>query len=310
MINPAISICIPAYRQPQLLQRCLQSIALQTWKDFEVIVTDDSPDDSVKEAVTSFHAGFPLQYRKNPVPLGSPGNWNAGLAIASGRYIKVLHQDDWLRTPDALAKYIQAFELHPSAGFVFSACYNVRENGSAKLHAPDAGQLRRLQTDPECLFLGNFIGAPSTGVFQRLPVIPYDLRMKWLVDIDQYIQLLYHNPQVVYIEEPLVNIGIHEGQTTNAVGNNKAVVIPEHILLLSRLKRDVLKEIPYFDLMWRLCRNYNIRSVQELMMLAGDIPVSSRLKKIVRWQSVIAPGLLKNGPVSKALMTLAWLLPF
>lgn len=310
MINPAISICIPAYRQPQLLLRCLQSIASQTWKDFEVIITDDSPDDSVKELVASFHAGFPLQYRKNPVPLGSPGNWNAGLAIASGKYIKVLHQDDWLRTPDALAKYILAFEQHPTAGFVFSACYNVKKDGSATLHAPGARQLQRLQTNPECLFLGNFVGAPSTVVFSRLPVIPYDLQMKWLVDIDQYIRLLYHNAQVVYIEEPLVNIGIHEGQTTNTVGNDKAVVIPEHLLLLSKLKKDVLKEIPYFDLMWRLCRNYHIRSVQELMILAGDIPVSARLKRMVRWQSVIPSGLLKNGPVSKTFMTLAWLLPF
>jgi hypothetical protein len=155
--------------------------------------------------------------------------------------------------------------------------------------------------------LGNFVGAPSAVMFRRFPVILYDPRMKWLVDIDHYIQLLYRNPKVVYIAEPLVNIGIHDGQVTSAVINDKAVVIPEHILLLSKLKKDVLKELPYFDFMWRLCRNYNVRSVQELIALAGDIPIPARLKKMVQWQSKFSPGLLRKGIVSKSLMLTSFL---
>lgn len=309
MINPSISICIPAYRQPQLLQRCLQSIELQTYRDIEVIITDDSPDDTVKDVVAAFPATFPLVYRKNPVSLGSPGNWNAGLELARGTYVKTLHQDDWLRTPDALAKYMDAFAQHPYTDFVFAACFNVKEDGSEALHAATARQLQQLQTAPECLLPGNFVGAPSTVMFRREPVIPYDLRMKWLVDIDHYIQLLYRNPRAVYIATPLLNIGIHAGQVTQAVINDKVVVIPEHILLLSKLKKDVLKELPYFDFMWRLCRNYNVRSVQELNTLAGEIPVPAGLKKIVRWQAKFSPQLLRNGPVSKGLMTFVWLLP-
>lgn len=307
MINPAISICIPAYRQPQLLQRCLQSIELQTYRDIEVIITDDSPDDAVKEVVTAFNATFPLQYRKNPVALGSPGNWNAGLELARGKYVKTLHQDDWLHTPDALARYMDAFAQHPATDFVFAACLNTKEDGSTTLHAATDKQQQQLQAAPECLLLGNFVGAPSTVMFRREPVIPYDLQMKWLVDIDHYIQLLYRNPRAVYIAEPLLNIGIHAGQVTQAVIHDKVVVIPEHILLLSKLKKDVLKELPYFDFMWRLCRNYNVRSLEELSKLAGELPIPARLKKIIRWQSRFSPGMLRNGLLSKALMVTSFL---
>src|SRR5438309_1205572 len=43
-----ISICIPAYKRTAYLKRLLDSVAIQTYTDFEVIVSDDSPDNSVQ----------------------------------------------------------------------------------------------------------------------------------------------------------------------------------------------------------------------------------------------------------------------
>ena len=46
-----VSICIPAYGNPVGICRLLESVRIQKYRDFEVIVTDDSPDDSVEKAV-------------------------------------------------------------------------------------------------------------------------------------------------------------------------------------------------------------------------------------------------------------------
>jgi len=43
-----ISICIPAYKNVGFLERLLHSISIQSFADYEVVITDDSPDDSVK----------------------------------------------------------------------------------------------------------------------------------------------------------------------------------------------------------------------------------------------------------------------
>ncbi|MCX7010103.1 MAG: glycosyltransferase, partial [Kiritimatiellaeota bacterium] len=43
-MTPKVSICIPAYQQPQGLARALQSLLEQDFRDYEVIVTDDSAD--------------------------------------------------------------------------------------------------------------------------------------------------------------------------------------------------------------------------------------------------------------------------
>ena len=53
---PFISICIPAYKNTTYVGRLLDSISEQTFTDYEVVVTDDSPDDSVKNFLLNCHA--------------------------------------------------------------------------------------------------------------------------------------------------------------------------------------------------------------------------------------------------------------
>src|SRR5437016_9443960 len=47
-LNSLVSVCIPAYRQPESLVRAIQSVLLQKSCDFEIVVTDDSADASAE----------------------------------------------------------------------------------------------------------------------------------------------------------------------------------------------------------------------------------------------------------------------
>ena len=53
-----VTICIPTYKQTQYLKKCLDSILIQNFKNFELIISDDTPDNSVelfvKEALKDF----------------------------------------------------------------------------------------------------------------------------------------------------------------------------------------------------------------------------------------------------------------
>src|SRR5215469_11343388 len=94
-LNPKVSICIPAFQQPTCLRRALDSVFFQTFKDYEVIISDDSTDNSVENVVREYNrerAG--VKYHKNAVTKGSPENWNAAIELATGEYIKILHHDD------------------------------------------------------------------------------------------------------------------------------------------------------------------------------------------------------------------------
>ena len=53
-MKPFISICIPAYKRVNYLKRLLESVAIQTFNDYEVIITDDSDDNSVRELADQY----------------------------------------------------------------------------------------------------------------------------------------------------------------------------------------------------------------------------------------------------------------
>ena len=88
MSQPLISICIPAYKRVIDLERLLNSIATQTFKNFEVIITDDSPADTVKDFLKNYQHNFTLHYFKNKQALGTPENWNEGFRKANGTWVK------------------------------------------------------------------------------------------------------------------------------------------------------------------------------------------------------------------------------
>ena len=102
---PVVSICIPTYKQTQYLKKCLESILVQDFKDIEIIVTDDTPDDSVDVFVMATIGTIPYRYYRNSPSLGPPENWNAAARKAQGKYIKILHHDDFFTQPDSCLLY-------------------------------------------------------------------------------------------------------------------------------------------------------------------------------------------------------------
>ena len=119
---PFISICIPAYKNRTYLQRILTSIEIQTYKNFEVIITDDSNNDDAIEMVKRFSDKFSIQYFKNETALGTPANWNFAIAKARGAWIKLIHYDDWFASAHSLEKLVNATKLGHS--FIFCAYAN------------------------------------------------------------------------------------------------------------------------------------------------------------------------------------------
>ena len=106
-----VSICVPAYKNPVGVERLLESIKVQSFTDYEVVVTDDSPDGSVEEVVR--RAEVPgIVYVRNAVRKGATGNWNEAVRHASGEYIKIMHHDDWFTDRDCLARFVEMLEEH------------------------------------------------------------------------------------------------------------------------------------------------------------------------------------------------------
>jgi glycosyltransferase involved in cell wall biosynthesis len=93
---PKISVIIPCYRQAHFLPECIGSLQEQTFCDWEAIVVDDgSPDGTteVAEAISTVDRRVKLHRKANG---GLSSARNAGLAVATGRYIQFLDADDMI----------------------------------------------------------------------------------------------------------------------------------------------------------------------------------------------------------------------
>ena len=93
---PQISVVVPVYNVEIYLRECLDSLANQTFEDFEVICVNDGSDDSspdILEEYASEDERFKIVSQENK---GLSGARNTGMNYIKGRYLLFLDSDDWL----------------------------------------------------------------------------------------------------------------------------------------------------------------------------------------------------------------------
>lgn len=304
MNKPFISICIPSYKRVEHLINLLDSIAIQNFRDFEVVLTDDSPTDEVKAICLKYVDKLPLHYFKNESTLGTPENWNESIRKASGEWIKIMHDDDWFSNADSLESFAIAARENSDA-FIFSSFINFQfSDNTSQQVSPSSFRLRKLKQDPVILLSRNCIGVPSVTMYKKEMGIQYDPTMKWLVDIDFYIRLLEQQP-FKHIDKPLINVGFSENQLTTMFHNKPEIEIPEYVQLLKKTGTKHLKNMLVYDAWWRLLRNFQISNFEQLQKFANEdcpIVLKSIIKDVNRWPH----WLLKLGPVSKILMSISY----
>lgn len=115
--KPLISVIVPVYNTEKYLKKCIDSIIMQTYKEFELFLVDDGSTDSCpmlcdEYAVTD--SRVKVIHKKNE---GQGRARNMALDAASGKYISFIDSDDWI-VPDMFEKMINAAEQY-SADIVF-----------------------------------------------------------------------------------------------------------------------------------------------------------------------------------------------
>lgn len=100
--NALVSVVIPCYKHEKYLERCLDSVASQTYKNIEVVIIDDcSPDGSVREIERliqrkNWQSRFPspTQFHCFAKNQGAHAAINYGISQAKGDIIAILNSDD------------------------------------------------------------------------------------------------------------------------------------------------------------------------------------------------------------------------
>jgi glycosyltransferase involved in cell wall biosynthesis len=130
MLNgrPVFSVIIPTYNRARIINRAVNSVLNQTFKDFELLVVDDGSKDNTEEVISGLKDER-IQYVKHIKNQGQNPALNTGLAHAKGTYVSFLDSDDeWL--PEMLEKQYGKFQESDDYDCVYSRCLRVDIYGS------------------------------------------------------------------------------------------------------------------------------------------------------------------------------------
>ena len=229
-----VAICIPSYNNLSSLERLLESIRIKNFKDYYVVITDDSTDNVVQKFVENYKE-IDILYYKNEKSLGATKNTNYCIKIAqenNPEYIKIMHHDDYFSFADSLKKMLMLMETHPEADIAFSGTEEVGADFKYS-RSITKEQAESLQTDYRYIFLENCIGAPSATIV-RNNNIKLDENMIWEVDAEWYFRILMRNNSFIYTTEPLISIGRGDSQITQTCLNNTRLRIEESYYFFSK----------------------------------------------------------------------------
>jgi len=131
---PIVSIIVPNYNHARHLEKRLESIIVQNFQDFELILLDDASTDNSLSILGEYrHHHKVSHFLVNEINSGSPfRQWKKGIDLAQGKYIWIAESDDWA-DDRYLEEMICLLEKYPQS--VLSYCQStVRSEDGDFLH--------------------------------------------------------------------------------------------------------------------------------------------------------------------------------
>ena len=195
------------------LEKTLQSVAAQTFKEFEYVVIDGASTDDSVEVIKKYESRLTrLKWVSEP-DAGIYNAMNKGLRMASGDYIQILNSADCLTAPDVTERMLAALEKADNPSILYGNMVKCFPDGRKIVDKCFAGQ--------EITMLGMFTGTLNhdpayirRDLFERYGY--YDESLKIVSDWKWYLQAIIlgsEKPQYVDIDVTLFDMtGISESE--------------------------------------------------------------------------------------------------
>ena len=171
-----ITIAIPTFKRSQILIDTIESAVNQQEFDtcrFEVLIVDNDPtrDCLTEKLITTRYSTIKnVRYFKNSENIGLFGNWNRCFELARGKWVVLLHDDDFVHL-NFLSQIAPILKEMPQIAILKPAMESWRDKGIPYVQSKEPkldkrASFRRVKA-VDYVFLGNYMGAPTGCVFNR-----------------------------------------------------------------------------------------------------------------------------------------------
>jgi len=234
MVQPLVSVCVPVYNGSAYLDRCLGSIAAQSYERVEIVLVDDSSTDDSMTCLEAF-AGCRehVALYRNATNLGLIGNWNRCLDLAQGEWVKFVFQDDWLeptcietmvrhaRPATDLVVCARSYEFEDGTGDRRRFCMKQLLQTSERFFGPVARDLGIDEVAAAIALWGNtnFVGEPIAVLLRRDAIYsigPFSDRFLVRSDYVYWLRIAMHSG-LTWVPDQLAGFLVHDASVS---GNN------------------------------------------------------------------------------------------
>ena len=127
--EPLVSIGLPVYNAEKYLEEALESILVQTYKYFELIISDNDSNDRTQDICLKYaQKDSRVRYYRNDRNLGAAPNHNHVFKLAKGKYFKWAGYDDKI-SPDYVSKCVEVLEKNLDIVLCMPQTSLIDENG-------------------------------------------------------------------------------------------------------------------------------------------------------------------------------------
>lgn len=244
-LDPLVSIIVITYNSAKYVLETLESAKVQTYKNIELIITDDGSKDNtvdicknwLEDNKTHFINTVLIKVEKNT---GTSANCNRGVKATQGEWVKIIAGDDILRK-DAIKNYINYIELNPKVKFLHANVKIFPETLSNEILKgfDDRNKYLFNQKDTnaekqfQILLRVNPIFAPTTFINKKLflKYNYFDEKFKIWEDRPMWLKLTKNEVKLHYLD--MITVEYRMSEDSVQVKKNKTKIHAEF---------DVLKE--------------------------------------------------------------------
>lgn len=277
---PEISVVVPVYNVRDYLRKNIESILAQTFTDYELIlVNDGSKDDSLSILREYEQKDDRITVIDKPNG-GLSDARNAGMAIASGKYIQFIDSDDFVE-PQLLEKCWRKLEETGADMVIFDIYQYFLATGKKEVIANtyDENGIYSIRTNPELIV--SIQNAAWNKMYRLSLFRDNDIIYPWgcyYEDLGTTYRLLARSDKVAFINEPLYDyLQDRPGNITHQF--NFSVY---HVLDMVKLTLDDYKNLGIYETYYEELKCLGARNILECLKKTRNVNDKKMTEKFVQ----------------------------
>ncbi len=286
-----ISIIITTYKRPDNLERAINSILNQTYKNYEIIVVDDNDSGTEyrkeTEQIMNNYQRENILYIRHECNKNGAAARNTGIRRAKGEFITFLDDDDYFM-PERLEKMYKLLKNNPEYDCAYSSVAISEKQGFVDVRKANRSGVLLYETlcHDTCWVTGSNILFTERAI---RTLGEFDETFNRHQDTEYLVRFFAEGFRILALEDVLVVK--NQNDRMNDVNVKKQVEIKEKFLgkfkhIIPEEKWNEINYANYFIVLWLCIKNRNLKEYKEIKELVekyGKISLKTKIKIAARW---------------------------